>query len=263
MSILVLYLLAGLVAGFLAGLLGIGGGLVLVPVLVLLFAMQGFPDAAIMPLALGTSLATIVFTSVSSMCAHHAKGAVDWRTLRRMTPGIVAGALASTALAAHLSPSALKLMFAIYAGLAATQLICNIQPPASRQLPGPGGLAAAGGVVGGISVVAGVGGAVTSIPFLIWCNVPARVAIGTASAIGLPVAVTGSLGYIGYGLTVDLPPFSLGFVHLPALAAIVMATVLAAPLGARASHRLPVPILKRALAAVLYAVTLRSLLAWA
>ena len=96
----------------------------------------GFPDAAIMPLALGTSLATIVFTSVSSMCAHHAKGAVDWGTLRRMTPGIVAGALASTALAAHLSPSALKLMFAIYAGLAATQLICNIQPPASRQLPG-------------------------------------------------------------------------------------------------------------------------------
>jgi len=262
MNILVLYLAAGLVAGILAGLLGIGGGLVLVPVLVLLFAMQGFPEPAIMPLALGTSLATIAFTSVSSMCAHHAKGAVDWCTLRRMTPGIVAGALASTALAAYLSPSTLRLIFAVYAGLAATQLICNIQPPASRQLPGPGGLAVAGSVVGGISVLAGVGGAVTSIPFLIWCNVPARVAIGTASAIGLPVAVAGSLGYIGYGFKADLPPFSLGFVHLPALSATAIATVLAAPLGARASHRLPVPILKRALAAVLYAVTLRSLLAW-
>jgi uncharacterized membrane protein YfcA len=252
------------VAGFFAGLLGIGGGLVLVPVLVVLFTMQGFPDSMVMPLALGTSLATIVFTSVSSMRAHHAKGAVDWRTLRRMSPGIVAGALASAALAANLSPSALKLLFALYAGLAATQLICNVQPPASRKLPGPVGLAAVGGVVGGISVFAGVGGAVTSIPFLIWCNVPARVAIATASAIGLPVAAAGTLGYVSHGLAVPaLPPFSLGYVHLPALGAIVLASVLAAPAGVRASHRLPVSILRKALAAVLYAVTLRSLLAWA
>ena len=263
MTILMLYLLSGLVAGFLAGLLGIGGGLVLVPVLVLLFDMQGFPERAIMPLALGTSLATIVFTSISSMYAHHAKGAVDWRTLTRMTPGIVAGALVSTALATHLGPWALKLIFAAYAGLAATQLVFNAQPPASRQLPGPGGLSAAGGLVGAISVLAGVGGAVTSIPFLLWCNVPARVAIGTASAIGLPVAVAGSLGYIGAGLAADLPPASFGFVHLPALFSIVIATVLAAPAGVRASHRLPVPILRRALAGVLYAVALRSLLAWA
>src|SRR5512134_119900 len=154
MTILLLYLLSGLVAGFLAGLLGIGGGFVLVPVLVLLFDLQGFPEPTIMPLALGTSLATIVFTSVSSMLAHHAKGAVDWGTLKRMTPGIVAGALASTALAAHLAPWALKLIFAVYAGLAATQLVFNVQPPASRQLPGAGGLSAAGGVVGAISVLA-------------------------------------------------------------------------------------------------------------
>ena len=264
MDIFVLYGLAGLAAGFLAGLLGIGGGLVLVPVLVVLFAMQGFPEAVIMPLALGTSLATIVFTSVSSLRAHHAKGAVDWGTLRRMAPGIVAGALASTALAAHLSSSALELLFAVYAALAATQLICNVQPPAARQLPGPTGLMAAGGLVGGVSVLAGVGGAVTSIPFLLWCNVSARTAIGTASAIALPVAVAGTLGYIAIGWPVEnLPRLSLGYVHLPALAAIVGATVLTAPLGAQASHRLPVPILRRALAAVLYAITLRSLLAWA
>lgn len=263
MSILLLYLVSGLLAGFLAGLLGIGGGLVLVPVLVLLFDAQGFPESAIMPLALGTSLATIVFTSVSSMWAHHAKRAVDWRTTRRMTPGIVAGALASVALAAQLSPAALKLIFAVYAGLAATQLICNFQPPASRQLPGRAGLAVAGTVVGGISVLAGVGGAVTSIPFLLWCNVPARVAIGTASAIGLPVAVAGSLAYAAHGLAADLPPYSIGFIHLPAVAAIVVATVVAAPWGARASHRLPVPVLKKALGAVLYAVTVRSLIAWA
>ena len=264
MSFLILYALSGLVAGFLAGLLGIGGGLVLVPVLVVLFSAQGFSEAAIMPLALGTSLATIIFTSISSMRVHHAKGAVDWPTVRRMAPGIVCGALLSTALAAFLAPSMLKLMFAVYAGLAATQLICNIQPRPSRQLPGPAGLAAAGGVVGGISVLAGVGGAITSIPFLLWCNVPARVAIGTAAAIGLPVAVSGTLGYISNGLAVaDLPDLSLGFVYLPALAAIVVATVVSAPLGARASHSLPVPLLKKGLAAVLYAVTLRSLLAWA
>ncbi|HKA42663.1 MAG TPA: sulfite exporter TauE/SafE family protein [Burkholderiales bacterium] len=263
MEILLLYLIAGLLAGFLAGLLGIGGGLVLVPVLIALFTMQDFPPGAIMPLALGTSLATIVFTSVASTCAHHAKGAVDWRTLRHMTPGIIAGALGCTAIAACLSPTVLKIIFASYSGLAATQLVCNIDPPASRQLPGPAGLAAVGGVVGGISVLAGVGGAITSIPFLIWCNVPARVAIGTASAIGFPIAVAGSLGYIGYGLAAEVPSLSLGFVHLPALGTIAVATVLTAPLGARASHRLPVPFLKRALAAVLYATTLRLLLAWA
>ena len=264
MTILAFYLIAGLVAGFLAGLLGIGGGLVLVPALVVLFSVQGFPEPLIMPLALGTSLATIVFTSIASMRAHHAKGSVDWRTLRRMTPGIVGGALASTAFVAYLSPATLKGIFAVYAGLAATQFICDLKPSPSRQLPGSGGLAAAGAAVGSISVIAGVGGAVTSIPFLVWCNVPVRVAIGTASAIGLPVAVAGSLGYIGHGLGVaELPPFAIGYVHLPSLAAIVVATVLTAPLGARASHRVPVPLLKKVLAVVLYAVTLRSLLAWA
>lgn len=263
MTVIVFYLLAGLAAGFLAGLLGIGGGLVLVPVLALLFDWQGFPEPVIMPLALGTSLATIAFTSVASVRVHHAQGAVDWRTLWRMTPGIVAGALGCTALAAQLSPSALKLVFAVYAGIAATQLVFNAQPPASRQLPGAGGLAAAGGMVGGFAVLAGVGGAVTSIPFLVWCNVPARTAIGTASAIGLPVAVAGSLGYIAFGLTTDLPPASFGFVHMPALAVIAVATLFAAPAGARASHRLPVPVLRKALATALYIVALRSLLAWA
>lgn len=262
MSFLILYAMSGLVAGFLAGLLGIGGGLILVPVLVVLFSAQDFSESVVMPLALGTSLATIIFTSISSMRAHHARGAVDWLTVRRMAPGIVGGALLSTALAAYLAPSMLKLMFAVYAGLAATQLLCDFKPAASRQLPGAGGLSMAGGVVGGISVLAGVGGAVTSIPFLLWCNVSARVAIGTAAAIGLPVAVSGTLGYIGNGLAISgLPHFSLGFVYLPALAAIVVATVLSAPFGARASHRLPVPILKKALAAVLYAITLRSVLA--
>jgi uncharacterized membrane protein YfcA len=264
MDFLIFYLLSGLLAGFLAGLLGIGGGLVLVPVLVVLFAAQGFPDTVIMPLALGTSLATIMFTSVSSMCAHHARGAVNWRTVRGMAPGIVIGALLSTALAAHLAPFVLKLVFAVYAGLAATQMLCDMKPPASRQLPGGGGLNAAGAVIGGISVLAGVGGAVTSIPFLLWCNVPARVAIGTAAAIGLPVAVSGTLGYIGNGWGAEnLPRFSLGFVYLPALGTVVFATVLSARLGAHASHRLPVPLLKKMLAVVLYAITLRSLTAWA
>jgi len=263
MSFLILYLLSGLLAGFLAGLLGIGGGLVLVPVLVVVFSAQGYPDAVIMPLALGTSLATIIFTSVSSMRAHHAKGAVEWRAVRHMSPGIAIGALAATALAAWVVPSVLKAMFAGYAALAATQLLCDIKPAASRQLPGAGGMVAAGGIVGGVSVLAGVGGASVSIPFLLWCNVSARTAIGTASAIGLPVAVAGTAGFVAHGWSVeDLPEFSLGFVHLPALAAIVVATVASAPLGARASHRLPVAILKKGLAAALYAVTLRSVLAW-
>jgi uncharacterized protein len=264
MSFLILYLLSGLLAGFLAGLLGIGGGLVLVPLLAILFSAQGFSETVIMPLALGTSLATIIFTSVSSMAAHHAKCAVNWRAVRGMAPGTLLGALFSTAMAAHVPSAWLQLVFAIYAGLAATQLLYDFKPVPSRQLPGFAGLTAAGGVVGGVSGLAGVGGAVTSIPFLLWCNVPARTAIGTAAAIGLPVSLSGTVGYVAGGWTMaSVPPASLGFVYLPALAAIVIATMLSAPLGARASHSLPVQALKKMLAAVLYLVTLRMVLSWA
>jgi uncharacterized membrane protein YfcA len=262
-SYLICYMLAGIAAGFLAGLLGIGGGLVLVPALALLFALQGFPADAIMQLALGTSLASIVFTSASSARAHHAKGAVDWLVLRRMAPGIVAGALLSAWLAARLSGPTLQLFFAVYAGLAATQLVCEVRPRTGCRLPGLPGLAVTGAVVGLTAGLAGVGGAIAAIPFFLWCNVPARIAIGTSAAIGLPVALAGSVGYIAQGLSAEVPEFSVGYLYAPALVAIVVTGLLAVPLGARVSHSMPVPALKKILAAVLYAVMLRAVFAGA
>ena len=263
MGFMICYMLAGLAAGFLAGLLGIGGGLVLVPVLALLFAMQDFPADAIMQLALGTSLASIVFTSASSARAHHAKGAVDWLVLRRMAPGIVIGALLSAWLAARLSGSTLQLFFAVYAGLAATQLVCEVRSRAGCRLPGFAGLAVAGTAVGLTAGLAGVGGAIAAIPFFLLCNVSARVAIGTSAAIGLPVALAGSVGYIAQGLSADVPAFSLGYVYASALVAIVVTSLLAAPAGARVSHRMSVGALKKILAVVLYAVMLRAVFAGA
>ena len=264
MTFLILYVLSGLVAGFLAGLVGIGGGLILVPILVVLFSLQGFSEAVIMPLALGTSLATIIFTSVASMAAHHAKGAVDWGTVRGLSPGLIIGSLGAAAIAAWLSPAILQLIFAAYAGIAATQLLCDVRPAARRELPGRTGLMGAGMLIGAVSALAGVGGAVTTIPFLQWCNVSMRTAVGTAAAVGLPVAASGTLGYIGHGWSAELLPSKcLGFVYLPALAAIVLASMLMAPVGTSVSHRLSVPVLKKMLAAVLYLVSLRSLISLA
>jgi uncharacterized membrane protein YfcA len=264
MTFFILYLMSGLVAGFLAGLVGVGGGLVLVPILVVLFSVQGFYETIIMPLALGTSLATIIFTSVASAAAHHAKGAVNWGAVRDMLPGIAIGALASAAIAALMPPAILQLIFAVYAAIAATQLLCNLQPHAARALPGRAGLVAAGTVIGAVSALAGVGGAVTTIPFLQWCNVSVRTAVGTAAAVGLPVAASGTVGYVGLGWNTEaLPPLCLGFVYLPALATIVVASMLMAPLGTSISHRLPVPALKKMLAGILYLVSLRSIIALA
>jgi uncharacterized membrane protein YfcA len=261
MDFLLYYVLIGLLAGFLAGLLGIGGGLVFVPALVVLFSAQEFSETVIMPLALGTSLAAIVFTSLSSAAAHHARRAVNWQALRGMTPGVVSGAFLSAAIAAHVPSTWLKLVFAVYAALAATQLLCDLKPLAPRSLPGRAGLIAAGCVVGGVSGLAGAGGAVTCIPLLVWWSIPARSAIGTAAAIGIPVSVGGTAGYIVGGWPLEsLPAASLGFVYLPALILMVAASMLTAPVGARVSHALPVPALQKLLATVLYAITVRMLL---
>lgn len=255
------YLLIGSLAGFFAGLLGIGGGLVFVPALVVLFSVQGFSETVIMPLALGTSLAAIVFTSLSSAAAHHAKRAVNWQALRGMAPGVTVGAFFSAAFAAHVPSAWLKLTFALYAALAATQLLCDLKPLTPRKLPGRAGLMTAGCVVGGLSGMAGAGGAVTCIPLLTWWNVPARSAIGTAAAIGMPISMAGTAGYIFGGWPLEsLPAASLGFVYLPALFAMVATSMLSAPVGARVSHALPVPLLQKLLATVLYAIAVRMLL---
>lgn len=260
MEFWLLYLLTGVFAGFLAGLLGVGGGLVIVPVLTFIFTAQHFPASHILHLALGTSLASILFTSISSLRAHHAHGAVSWQVVRGVTPGILAGTFLGTVLAAQLSSDFLKGFFVVFVYYVATQMLLNIKPKPTRQLPGWGGMFGAGSIIGGVSSLVGIGGGTLSVPFMTWCNIKMHQAIGTSAAIGFPIALAGAVGYVVNGLgTGGLPDYSLGFVYLPALVGLVAASVMTAPLGARAAHRLPVPQLKKIFAALLYVLGTRML----
>lgn len=254
------YLAIGATVGFLAGLLGIGGGMVMVPMLVFVFTAKGFAAEHMMHLALATALATIAFTSLSSVRAHHRRAGVDWPVARAMAPGIVAGSLASALAAGFIPTRPLAVFFTGFLFYAAAQMFVEIKPRAARQLPGRAGLFAAGAGIGAISSILAAGGAFLSIPFLAWCNMPLKRAIGTAAANGFPIAVAGTVGYVLQGMRVHgLPEWSLGYVYLPALALVVAASMPMAPLGARLAYRLPVRRLRVVFALTLFALGLRML----
>ncbi|MBK9021757.1 MAG: sulfite exporter TauE/SafE family protein [Sulfuritalea sp.] len=241
------YPLLGVFAGFVAGLFGVGGGLTIVPLLFMIFTAQQFPVEHSMHLALGTSMTTIVFTSVSSMRAHHGHGAVRWDIVKSFAPGLVAGTLAGSFLAAWVPTRPLAIMFTAIVYYASLQIMLDFKPKAHRQLPGTPGMVGAGTLIGVFSSLVAAGGGFLSIPFMLFCNVSIRHAVGTSAALGFPIAVAGTVGYIGSGLkAAGLPEFSLGYVYLPALAGVVAISFLMAPVGAGLTHRLPVKQLKRA-----------------
>lgn len=253
MTLFLTYIALGSVAGLLAGLLGIGGGLVIVPMLTFMFTAQGMPHAHILHMALGTSLASIVFTSVSSMRSHHKHDAVLWPVVFRITPGIIAGTLFGAWVASRLSTNLLKGIFSIFLFYVATQMLIGIKPKASRDVPETLGIFGAGSTIGIFSSLVGIGGGTLSVPFLVWCNTIMHKAIGTSAAIGFPIAVAGASGYILNGLAATgLPENTLGFIHLTALSGIVIASVCTAPLGAKFAHSLPVDKLKKIFAMLLY-----------
>jgi uncharacterized protein len=255
------YLIVGAIVGLLAGLLGVGGGLVIVPMLVFCFTRQNLPQESLMHLAIGTSAASIVFTSVSSCWAHHQHGAVDWGIVRRIVLGILVGTMLGTFLASRMTTFALKGFFAVFICFVALQMLLDRKPPPARNIPGWWGMSAVGTWLGVISSLAGIGGGIMSVPFLLWCNQPMHRAIGTSAAIGFPIAVFTSVGYIFHGLHVsDLPAYAIGYIYLPAFACIVSASVLTAPLGAGLAHRLPVRRLKRVFAVLLIVVGVRMLI---
>ena len=255
------YLGIGVLVGFAAGLLGIGGGVVMVPLLALVFAAQHLPAEHLLHLALGTAMAAMVFTSIASMRAHNKHGAVDWPVARAMAPGMLVGSFCAALIAGLIPTRPLAVVFAVLVCYAATQMLLDIKPRSQRELPGPAGIFAAGTVIGAVSSLAAVGGAFLTIPFLTWCKVPLRRAIGTAAANGLPIAIAGTAGYVLHGLRAGgLPYPSLGFVYLPALALVVTTSMLAAPLGARLAHRLPVKRLRMLFAVLLYFFAARMLI---
>lgn len=254
-SSILLFMALGAVAGVLAGLLGVGGGLVIVPMINYTFAIQGISGEYTHHMALGTSLATIMFTSISSFMAHHRNKAVIWAIVKYITPGILLGTFFGSKVAAHLPTDLLKGFFVVFLVYVGVQMLMNIKPKPTREIPGFLGNTAAGGVIGMVSSFVGIGGGTLSVPYMSWCNVPMHKAIGTSAAIGFPIAVAGAAGYLVNGMGLEgLPGPHLGFIYLPALLGIALASVCTAPLGARLAHRLPVPKLKKAFACLLFAM---------
>ncbi len=245
--------LMGACAGFLAGLLGIGGGMIMVPFMTIILEAKDFPAEYVVKMAVATSLATICFTSLSSVRSHHQHGAVLWPVARVLAPGILVGALVGAQIAAALPTRVLGWVFSLFIAYSATQMILDRKPKPTRTLPGATGMFGMGNVIGLLSSVVGAGGAFVSVPFMTWCNVKIHQAVATSAALGFPIALAGTLGYIwaGRGLP-DMPPGAFGYLYLPGLLVIAATSILTAPLGARTAHRMDIKPLKRAFGVVLY-----------
>ena len=258
---LLLYMLLGAAAGVLAGLFGVGGGIIIVPVLVLSFSAQGFDPLVLTHLAVGTSLATIIFTSINSVLEHHRKGAVRWPVFAWMTLGILFGAgLGSLTAAAIQGPVLLKII-GVFAILVSLQMALDLRPKVSSAVPGKLGLGAAGGVIGWASAIFGIGGGSLSVPFLVWRSLSMQQAVATSAACGLPIAAAGALSFMWLGWdNAQLPSWSLGFVYLPALVGVASTSMFFARFGARLAHRLSPRVLKRLFALLLFGVGLNFLI---
>ncbi len=268
MEVLAIYLATGAFVGFIAGLFGVGGGLIIVPVLVFIFtgtvaSTTEIAPAIVMPLAIGTSLATIMLTSISSVRAHHFHGAVLWPVVGRLTPGLVIGTLLAASIVDQLPGDALRIMFGVFELLVAAQMGFGISAAPHRQLPGWGGTSLMGAIIGAVSGIVGIGGGTLTVPFLVWCNTGMRQAVASSAACGLPIALAGTLGFMitGWNETRSLP-WSSGYVYWPAFVGIGLASVVFAPLGAKLTHTLPTSTLKRFFALFLALLGVRMLAGW-
>ncbi|MFN3791337.1 sulfite exporter TauE/SafE family protein [Massilia sp.] len=251
---LILALLAmGTFGGFAAGLLGIGGGMVLVPFITMIFTARGIDPELTIHMAIATSLATILFTSLSSVRAHHQHGAVLWPVVKLLAPGILLGSWIGPWIGKQMDATVLAAFFGVFVAFSATQMLIGKKPAAARELPGAPGMFAAGGLIGTLSGIVGAGGGFVSVPFMTWCGVRIHNAVATSAALGFPIALSGTLSNIWFGWgEAGLPDYSLGFIYLPALAIIVLASVTMAPVGARTAHKMPVRRLQKVFAVILY-----------
>jgi uncharacterized membrane protein YfcA len=256
------YAVLGVVVGFFSGLLGIGGGSMIVPILGLAFVAFGFAPDQVMHLSLGTSLAAILLATASGAREHHLHGAVRLDIVKGLAPGIAVAGIAAGAIARVVPVAFLKVFFLAFVVYVTFQILFGLKPSRVRPLPGSGGLFGVGALIGGLSGLAGVGGAMISVPFMTRWGVPFRSAIGTSAAISFVVAVAGTMGYVVAGLTErSLPAWTLGYVYVPALLGISVTSVFVAPWGARLAHRLPVAHLKKAFAVFLLALAVKLSLA--
>ncbi len=257
------YLALGAFVGFFAGLLGIGGGAAMVPVLAFIYAAKGFDAGQVVHLALGTSMATILFTSISSVRAHHGHGAVNWQMVKRMAPGIVAGTFGGALLASVLDVRLLSVVFTLLIYYISAQMFFGKKPEAGALPVTTAGLNTSAAFIGVISSLTATGGAALVVAWMVRRGIRVHEAIGTAAAIGWPLAAAGTAGYVITGLRQPaLPDFSIGYVYLPGLAGIVVASMLLAPLGAKLAHRTPGALLKKIFAAVLFTLATKMLISF-
>ncbi len=251
-----IFLALGAVAGVLAGLLGIGGGLVLVAALVWLLPSQGVPVEHAVHVALATALGSIVFTAISSARAHHRRGSVLWPTVAWLVPGLLVGGWAGSFLATRLDGDWLRGFIAAYCYLAAVQMALDWPRARAERADAPRGpgYTAAGTGIGVVSALVGIGGGSMTVPLLVWRGVRPVRAVGTSSACGVAIAIASAAGYASHAAPAGLPPGSWGYVFLPAAIGIALASVLTAPLGTRLAHRLSGPALRKVFALFLAVV---------
>ena len=260
LDIIVTMLAVGALSGLVAGLFGVGGGLVLVPAMLWIFQLQGNEGPYSQHLAIGTTFAVMVFTPLSSVLAQHKKQAVDWHTVFLMAPGMVGGTLLGSLVSKYLPHNGLQIFFIIFTVAMAVKVLTDAKPKPSRGLPKKTALTGIGGVFGMISSWVGIGGGSLSVPFLLYCNVPVHRAIGTSSGLAWPIAVTGAIGYLISGMKIDnLPDGTLGFWYLPAVVVLSIATVIFAPIGVKLAHKLPAKQLKTAFGLLLLFIAARML----
>ena len=247
LSDILMLMLCGGISGFLAGLLGIGGGMILVPFMILVFGHLGFNPEVIVHMAIATGMATILFTTSSAIWAHHKHGSVDWKLVVALSPGMIFGGLVGgSELFEALKTSWLSLFFAMFIVYSSIHMLLNKKPKPGRELPGPIGLFGFGTFAGALASLVGAGGAFITVPFMLWCNVKPHNAMASSSGLGFPIAAAATLGYM-YGSwgNPNLPAGSLGFVYLPAVACIVAVSIFTAPFGAKMARKLDVGQLKR------------------
>ncbi|MFO6422525.1 sulfite exporter TauE/SafE family protein [Motilimonas sp. KMU-193] len=257
---ILIYPLLGAVAGLIAGLFGLGGGIIIVPVLIFAFGLLDMPTSILVHMAVGTSLATIIVTSSSSVLTHHKLKAINWPVVKQMTIGIIIGTWLGAAAADFVSGEQFKKLIGVFSLLVALQMGLNLKPKAARNLPNATGQTLAGTIIGALSSLFGIGGGSLSVPYFSYCSVPIANAIATSAALGLPIAIAGTLGHIYAGLdTPNLPSYSLGYVYLPAWLGIILTSALFAKLGAKLAHQLPPLLMKRLFALLLSLVATKFL----
>jgi uncharacterized membrane protein YfcA len=248
-------LAVGSAVGFIAGLLGVGGGMFMVPFMALILDRVGFSPEVVVKLAIATSLATILFTSASSVRAQHRRGAVRWDLVKRFAPGMIVGSLIGAQFASSLRSGLLALIFGVFIAFMATQMLRPRKHEGDRALPGTAGLSGFGAMVGAISAVVGAGGAFLLAPFMSRRGIRIHEAIGTSAACGFPVALAGSVGYVIAGWSVPMPAGTWGYIYVPALLTISAASMITAPLGVKVAHRTPTQRLKKLFAYLLYVMS--------